>query len=178
MEGVGRRKNGEIARKMNSSQSVQLCERKRKVRQKDRKVATKMEKQLVVVQGNGGAEKAKKHTAGEGAGSAGGGRVGMENRAERWKSSREGGKASGGTEQHLERWKSSRRDGKAAAGAGKSSQWEGAEKQAERWKESRKDGKASGGSWKSTRNESKRSRGLAVAWKKQAERWKRSRQGG
>lgn len=32
---------------------------------KARKVATKMEKQLVVVQGNGGAGKAKKHTAGE-----------------------------------------------------------------------------------------------------------------
>lgn len=66
--------------------------------QKDRKVATKMEKQLVVVQGNGGAGKAKKHTAGEAAGSAGGERVGMENRVERWKSSREGGKANGGME--------------------------------------------------------------------------------
>lgn len=148
-----------------------MCERKRKVRQKDRKVATKMEKQLLVVQGNGGAGKAKKHTAGE-AGEWG--RVGMENRAERWKSSREGGKASGGMEQHLGRWKSTQRNGKAAAGAGKSSQWEGAEKQAERWKGSRKDGKASGGSWKSTRNEGKRSRELAVGWKKQAERWKRS----
>lgn len=42
-----------------------MCERRRKVRQKGRKVATKMEKQLVVVQGNGGAGKAKNHTAGE-----------------------------------------------------------------------------------------------------------------
>lgn len=43
-----------------------MCERKRKVGQKGRKVATKMEKQLMVVQGNGGAGKAKKHTAGVG----------------------------------------------------------------------------------------------------------------
>lgn len=50
-----------------------MCERKRKVRQKDRKVATKMEKQLVVLQGNGGAGKAKKHTAGEAGGMGEGG---------------------------------------------------------------------------------------------------------
>lgn len=102
-----------------------VCEKAKKIRQKDVKVARKMEKQLVVVEGNGrAAGKAEKHTAGEGGWKSSWARVGMEKRVERRESSREGGKASGCMKEHLGRWKSSRKNRKAAGGGGRGSREE------------------------------------------------------
>lgn len=113
VEGVGRGRNGEIAGKMEKQPAcVYVCVRERNISQKDGKAAP-----------GGGVEwkssrKGRKAHGGRGGMEEQLRRVGMEKQAERWKSSREGGNASGGMEEHLGRWESSRKGGKAAGRRG------------------------------------------------------------